>query len=98
MLLCWKIRYLDRTDKQFKDRYLRLLTETLDPVTRAAIELITERAPRGDQRRLLPYKHLFQPISLEDLSKDQGYGGQFRSVGPSEYFENETGVEITLGD
>ena len=42
MMLFWKIRYLDRTDKQFKDRHLYLRTETLEPVTRAAIELVTE--------------------------------------------------------
>ena len=36
MILFWKVRYLDRADKQFKDRYRCLDTKTLDPVARAA--------------------------------------------------------------
>ena len=42
MMLLWKIRYLDRSDKQFKDRYLYLNTKSLDPVTRATVELVAE--------------------------------------------------------
>ena len=45
MMLFWKIRYLDRAEKQFKDRYLYLHTKTLDPVARATIELVAERLP-----------------------------------------------------
>ena len=98
MMLFWKIRYLDRTDKQFKDRHLYLRTETLEPVTRAAIELLTESSTRSGQRDILRYKHLFTECRLEDLPNNQHNWGQFRTVGPSEYFEDETGAEISLRD
>ena len=42
MMLFWKIRYLDRTDKQFKDRYLYLHTKTLEAVSRATVEFVAE--------------------------------------------------------
>ncbi len=37
MLIFWRIRYLDRTDKQFKDRDLFLDTMLLPPATKAAV-------------------------------------------------------------
>jgi hypothetical protein len=42
MILHWTIRYLDRTGKQPKSGYLYLDTKPLDPVTRAAVELVAE--------------------------------------------------------
>jgi hypothetical protein len=98
VILFWKIRYLDRTDKQFKDRYLCLRTKTLDPVTRAAVELVAEAETTKDKRDILRYRHLFRESRLEDLPDDQHNWGQFRTVGPTEYFEDETGAEINQRD
>ncbi len=94
MLLFWTIRYLDRTDKQFKDRYLSLNTKSLDPITRAAVELVAENNSSRTEREILKYKHLF----TEDTSEAPGNLGdydRFDCVGPSEYFEDETGREIS---
>ena len=69
MILLWKIRYLDRTDKRFKDRELYLRTEALDPASRAAVELITEGKAPEDQRQILQFKYLFEekPLDEKDL-------------------------------
>lgn len=95
MLLFWKIRYLDRTDKQFKDRYRYLKTESLDPAIRAAVELVAETKSSKTEREILKFKHLFAEGTLEDVSLNPPDWDKFVGVGPTEYFENETGKEIT---
>ncbi len=94
MMLFWKIRYLDRTDKQFKDRYRRLDTMTLDPVARAAVELVAENGSHKTEREILKYRHLFVGGTLESLTGGSKNWDKFLSVGPSEYLEDETGREI----
>ena len=59
MLLHWKIRYLDRTDKQFKDRNLYLNTKTLDPVMQATVEFVISNDSLRTEREILKYRHLF---------------------------------------
>jgi hypothetical protein len=94
MRLYWKIRYLDRSDKKFKDRHLYLRTETLDPATKAAVELITEAKSREDQRQILRFKSLFAERKLDTLPTNMDGIDQFRAFGLCEYFEDETGAEI----
>jgi hypothetical protein len=94
MMLSWKIRYLDRADKQFKDRYLYLNTKSLDPTTQAAVELVAENKSSKKEREILKYKHLFTEGTLEGPG-DHDNWGRFSSVGPSEYFEDDTGKEIS---
>ena len=53
MILFWKIRYLDRTDKQFKNRNLSLDTKTLDVATKAAVELVIEQSGTHTDRTIL---------------------------------------------
>jgi Protein of unknown function (DUF2934) len=96
MMLFWKIRYLDRADKQFKDRHLWLDTETLDPVTRAALEIVTTNRTSKTEREILNYRHLFAERSADSWPSDPNGWSEFRTVGPSEYFEDETGKEMTL--
>src|SRR5262245_14550954 len=98
MLLLWKIRFLDRADKRFKDRHLHLNTATLNPVTRAAVELVVESDSCKTEREILKYRHLFAEGSLEDIPGDPNDWGKSSSVGPSEYLEDETGVEITTDE
>ena len=95
MMLLWKIRYLDRTDKQFKDRYLYLHTKTLDPVTRAAVELVVENKSSKTERAILKYRHLFTEEKSGNAPGNPNEWDKFSTVGPSEYFEDETGKEIT---
>jgi hypothetical protein len=42
MILLWKIRYLDRSTREFGDRFLYLDTKTLDPANTAAVEFAVE--------------------------------------------------------
>src|SRR5262249_22335731 len=91
MMLFWKIRYLDRTDKQFKDRCLYLHTKTLDPVTRAAVELIVENKSSRMEHEILKYRHLFVEGSLEKAPGNPGEWDKFNTVFLTEYFEDEAG-------
>ncbi len=94
MMLFWKIRYLDRADRQFKDRYLYLDTKTLDPVARATVELVAENKSSRTEREILKYRHRFVEGALEGPG-DPNDWDKFLTVGPSEYLEDETGREIT---
>jgi hypothetical protein len=96
MMLMWKIRFLDQTDREFKDRCLYLDTNTLDAVTRAAVEFVAHNKTSKTEQGIFKFRHLF----IEDKSGNGPPGntaewGSCRSVGPSEYFEDETGKEIT---
>jgi hypothetical protein len=94
MMLFWKIRYLDRADKQFKDRCLYLNTKNLNPVTRAAVELVVENKSSRTQREILKYRHLFVEGTLENGPGDPNGWDKFSTVFLTEYFEDETGKEI----
>lgn len=94
MLLFWKIRYLDRSTKEFEDRNLYLNTNSLDPVTRAIVELVARNESLKRERDILKYRHLFR--EEEPGMDDPGNWNEIVGVGPSEYFEDETGKEVTL--
>ncbi len=96
MMLLWKIRYLDRASKEFKDRDLYLDTKTLDPVTRAAVELIFQSKSFETERDIFRYRHYFKEYEPGTHPDDPNKWDSFGTVGPSEYFEDETGKEITL--
>jgi hypothetical protein len=94
MLLFWSIRYWDRAIREFRDRYLRLDTATLPPVTRAEVEFVAESDDRHNDRRILSYRHLFVEKDPKDEPANPWGYGQIIGVGPSEYFEDEAGQEI----
>lgn len=98
MLLTWKIRYLDRNDGEFKDRYLHLDTATLKPAAKAAIELIVEAKTSRTERQILKYRHIFIEGDQESHVAAMGKANTVRSVGPTEYFEDGEGNEITHND
>ncbi len=66
MRLFWTIRYLDTRDRQFKNRNLRLNTDTLAPAMKAAIEIIADMKNRGRERQLLRFRHLFHEMTGPD--------------------------------
>ncbi len=94
MMLFWKIRYLDRSDKIFKDRNLNLNTNSLDPTTQAAVELVAESKSSKTEWEILKYKHLFAKGTVVSVGNPDNWD-RFMSVGPSEYLEDELGNEIT---
>lgn len=94
-MLLWKIRYLDRSDKQFKDRFLYLHTKKLDPVTRAAVELIVENKSSRTEREILKFRHLFTEGSLEDVRDNPDDWDKFSTVFLIDYCEDEAGKELT---
>lgn len=98
MAIYWKVRYLDRGDKQFKDRNLVLRTESLDSATKAAIELVVESKKNSPDRQVVKFRNLFReetPGRSGFLSADE-FGGQMIFL-PG-YFEDETGRELPLNE
>jgi hypothetical protein len=97
MILFWRVRYLDSRDKTFKDRDLYLETTTLSPARKAAVELCHELHNFKPDRKMLKYREHFvekdySTNEVAKLAELDGYGGvSFRS----DYFEDETGKEIT---
>jgi hypothetical protein len=96
MILFWKVRYLDSADREFKDRDLYLDTRTLDPVKRAAIELVVECKSSKTERDILKYRHLFHEDNPESPAGTLQGWGSFETFALDDYFEDETGKEITL--
>ena len=98
MFLFWKIRYLDTRDKQFKDRDLWLDTNTLDDVTKAAIELTYELKDIEHKREMLRYRHLFceKNYTSKDLTDLYSqHSNNINSTFVHEYFEDENGNELS---
>lgn len=96
MMLYWTIRYFDRASRSFKGRNLHLLTDTLDPVTRAAVELAAEYRTHQGGRGILPFRNLFAETDLLPNPAELSEIDRFACVGPDEYFEDDAGQEITL--
>lgn len=96
MLLSWHIRYIDRQDREFKDRDLLLDTSSLDSVTKAAVELAYELNQSGSSRDILKYRKLFRRETLEPNDERLRVEGQgIGQVWLDEYFEDEHGDEVT---
>jgi hypothetical protein len=96
MLIFWRIRYLDRKDRQFKDRDVFLDTTTLPPARRAAVELHLECWKGHSERDILKSRSLFNEGSLDTVP--QGDRVSFRSISFPDYFEDDAGNEITLAE
>lgn len=100
MLLLWKVRYIDTCDRQFRDRNLFLDTETLDPVTKAAVELCHELSTPGHAREFLRYRNLFEErhVAAGEINElHRRYGG-FSPVSVHDYLEDEKGKARSLDE
>jgi hypothetical protein len=95
MLLFWKIRYLDRRTRQFNSHDLYLDTRNLDPTTRVAIELIAKDESPSSRREIFRFRDLFSNEEPEHRAGMLYDGGEFRTVGPVEYVEDENGRELS---
>lgn len=97
MLLFWRIRYLDTSDKEFKDRDLWLDTNTLGPVKKAAIEAIHDLRETGQEREMLRFKHLFREQNFSEIAFNDEVSPGFHMSGVSitDYFEDENGNELS---
>jgi hypothetical protein len=96
MLLIWKIRYLDSQDGLSKDRELMLDTDSLDPVTKAAVELAFEL--RGTRERdFIRFRHRFseRKLSGDEMNELILTRGGINSFCLPRYFEDENGKELT---
>lgn len=99
MLIFWRIRYFERADKQFKDRDLFLDTATLPPAKRAAIEFLAELKGNRSEREFLKFRSLFKEESWSDVGGARlQAAGEMKSFSLHEYFEDETGREITFAE
>jgi len=99
MIIYWPVHYLDRTDeqrrsreRQYQDRRLFLDTDTLDPVTKAAVEFLVETKTKKTEREILKFRDRFQ-----ELKPGESFprGGEHRSVLLIGYIEDENGKELT---
>jgi hypothetical protein len=95
MMLFWKIRYLDRADKKFKDRSLHLNTKTLEPVARAAVELVVQNDKHNRGRDILRYRHLFVEGTAGAGIGDPDEHDFGKAFCLPDYFEDETRKELT---
>jgi len=89
---------LDTRDKKFKDRDLYLDTNSLDPVTKAAVELCEEMRTSGDRRGVLRHRHLFREKarSPDELKQIAERDGRFSTFCIPDYFEDEEGDELPM--
>lgn len=92
-MLFWNFRYLDRNDRQLKDRDLYLNTRSLDPSTRAAVEFVAESKSVKTVREIVKFRYLF----MEGMPDRTEYSDDWKHyfVGPTDYFEDEEGNEIS---
>jgi len=100
MILFWRIRYLDRRDRRFKDRDLYLDTSTLDAKSRAAVELCCELNESGTSREILKHRGLFIEVGMSTCDKvalcgEQGFKTVFFA---HDYFEDELGNELSTNE
>lgn len=99
MLLNWRIRYFDKTTRQFKDRDLFLDTATLPLAKRAAVELLAESKSSGNDREFLKHRSLFTEGSWADWGEERLKAiSELMSFLLPSYFEDENGDEMTLAD
>lgn len=99
MLIFWRIRYFDRTDKQFKDRDLFLDTATLPPAKRGVVELLAESKSSGSDREVLKFRSLFAEGTWNDWGGERLREiGEMKSFCIHEYFEDENGEQITMAE
>jgi hypothetical protein len=95
MLIFWRIRYLDRTDRQIKNRDLFLRTSTLDAVTRAAVELFMETKTNRTERDVFKFRHLFCEGERESIDALMKAGDKMEGITLTSYLEDENGIELT---
>jgi len=100
MFLFWRIRYLDRQDRTFKNRDLCLDTATLDAKTKATVELCCDLNESGTSREILKYRNLFLQDALsieENIARIEKSG--FKTVYfTQDYFEDEYGKELDANE
>lgn len=97
MIVFWRIRYLDRRDRTFKDRDLYLDTNMLDAKTRAAVELCCELSESGTSREILNYRELFleDSMSVDEKVALCGNAGFKTVYFIREYFEDECANQLS---
>ena len=94
MLLFWRIRYLDRATRQFRNRDLWLDTNELDPTAKAVIEFCHDT----DKSRMVRFCHLFvqRGFAENELQTLINERGQVGSVFIHDYFEDDGGNQISV--
>lgn len=98
MILFWKIRYFDRNERQLNDRSLQLNTETLDPITKAAVEFQIESRTNNTERGILKYRTLFREGDEKAQIAEMSRASKVSFVFLTEYFEDENGIELSFDE
>lgn len=95
MIVFWRIRYLDRSDKKFKDRDLLLDTDALHPAAKAAIELLMETGNHKTERSILKHRGLFRQVTSDEFHEAMNHAKCFKGVTLTEYVEDENEIELS---
>jgi len=95
MIVFWRIRYLDRSEKKFENRDLLLDTDALQLAAKAAIELLIESGNHKTERSILKHRGLFRQVTSDELHEAMSHATSFKGVTLTEYFEDESGVELS---
>lgn len=97
MHIFWRIRYIDRADHEFKNLDLFLDTDKLAPELKAAVELALETQTSAKEREFLKFRPLFRlATEIDSAFGNWSKVTKFNSFCLPDYFEDETGKEITL--
>ncbi len=97
MIVFWKVQAFNRRTKERSNKWLRLDTETLDPILRHKVELCLERHS-AFSRSVLCYRNLFQD-TIEphgDRWIADGSHANGRLIAVDDYAEDEESQEIGL--
>ena len=95
MLLFWKIHYLDRSDRQFKDRDFFLNTAALPPAQGLAVEMLMESMKPIITPEIRQFRSFFVERSMDEINEARlKEGGRVWSFMIPDYFEDETGAEL----
>jgi hypothetical protein len=95
MHVFWRIRYLDRTDRHFKDRDLFLDTDKLAPELAAAVELALETKTSKSERAFLRFRPLFTEDNADGAIEKWGVAGKGSCFCLTDYIEDEAGSEMS---
>lgn len=95
MLVIWKVRVLKRSDRKFKDLSLVLETSELSAVKKARVELYLNQRTSSFDRGILSFREWFEEREITELPPEI-FQGDGKIITVTEYFEDESGEEISF--
>lgn len=95
MLLYWNVRFWHRGERQWLNRHLLLSTDSLDAPTKAAVEFVVATRASRNEREILRFRGLFREYETDASERLHRIHQEVQSVCLTEYFEDDSGREVT---